>query len=109
MKFRISLSQDQIQWILSCPDCPTDLKKQLRVHLLKIDEGLVQPAYAIVTPTPKTKKDLPLEQRYKMALRFLDHGDPIPDELLAAYNEYRYLNDLMSDEESEQYAETNGF
>lgn len=103
MKFRISLSQDQIQWILACPDCPQDLKKQLRVHLIKIDEGLISPAYEI---KPREKKDLTIEQKYKLACKYLEQDQPVPNELTSAYNEYRYLNDLMSDDELRKYEES---
>jgi hypothetical protein len=33
----------------------------------------------------------------------------IPEELIAAYNEYRYLNDLMSPEDMEEYEKREGF
>lgn len=105
-KFRISLSQAQMNWILACHDCPLDLKKQIRIALIKASEGMIAPAYEII---PKQKKDLPLETRYKMAIRYLDRNQPIPDELAGAYQEYRYLNDLMSDEEIAEYELKEGF
>lgn len=105
-KFRISLSQAQMNWIMACPDCPLDLKKQLRIALIKADEGMIAPAYEII---PKQKKDLPLETRYKMAIKYLDRNQPIPEELAGAYQEYRYLNDLMSDEEIAEYELKEGF
>lgn len=100
MKFRVSLSPDQVKWILSCPECPADLKKQLRVHLIKIEEGLITPAYEI---KPRQVKDISIEQKYKLACKYLEQDQPIPEELADAYSEYRYLNDLMSDEERETY------
>lgn len=100
MKFRISISQEQLNWILSCPDCPADLKKQLKLHLLKIDEGLIKPAYEI---RPRQIKDISMEQKYKLACKYLAQEQQIPEELQAGYDEYRYMNGLMSDEESDVY------
>ncbi len=106
MKFRISISQEQLEWILTNPDCPADLKKQLRVHQLKISEGLVQPAYEI---KPREKKDLSLDTKYLMACSYLKRDMPIPVDLIPAYNEYRYLNDLMESEEASVYETEQGF
>lgn len=106
MKFRISLSQEQIKWILSCPDVPPDLKNQLELALFKADKGMVKPAYEI---KPREKRNLPIETQYKMALQFLERGDPVPSELQEAYSTYRYDNDLMSPEEMEEYEIKSGF
>lgn len=105
-KFRISVSREQMQYILSCPDCPADLRKQLKLALIKADEGMITPAYEIV---PKEKKDLSLETQYKMACKYLDRDADIPDDLMPAYNEYRYMNDLMSPEDSKVYELQEGF
>ena len=106
MKFRISISPEQIKYILSCPDCPEDLKKQLELALFKADKGIVKPAYEI---KQREKKALPPEVQYKMALNFLDRGQDIPEHLISGYNEFRYLNDLMSQEEASEYELTQGF
>lgn len=106
MKFRISLSQSQIQYILSCPDCPEDLKTQLELALFKVSKGLVKPAYEI---KEKPKKSLSMEQKYVLACDFLERGQSIPEELMNAYSEYRYLNGLMTEEESAEYEQTQGF
>lgn len=100
MKFRISMDLDQMKWILSKEDCPADLKKQLELATFKASNGFVQPAYEL---KPKTVKEVPLEDRYKMACKIMEAGKPLPEELKAAYEEFRYLNDLMSDEESAAY------
>lgn len=81
MKFRISLSKEQVQWILSCPDCPADLKKQLRVHLLKIDEGLVTQPTKSNNLNKLSPKDITLDQKYNLAIKYLKDGQPIPEEL----------------------------
>lgn len=113
MKFRISLSQEQIQFILSCPDVPADLKKQLELALFKAGNGYLKPAYEITgrqaSLTPKTKRDLPLETKYQMALHYVDAGEPVPPELFPAYTEYRYLNDMMDAEEAAEYESREGF
>jgi hypothetical protein len=106
MKFRISISTEQLDYILACPDCPTDLRKQLELAKFKAANGYVKPAYEI---KPREKKDLPLETKYKMATQYLERGQDIPEELIAAYNEYRYLNDLMSPEDMEEYEKREGF
>jgi len=105
-KFRISLSAEQMRWIMSCPDCPPELRKQLKLALIKADEGMLTPAYEIVT---KPEPELTPEAKYKLATAYLSRNQPIPSELIKAYDEYRYLNDLMSDEESAAYSEQEGF
>jgi hypothetical protein len=105
-KFRISISAEQMRWIMACPDCPADLKKQLRIALIKADEGMIAPAYEIV---PRQQKDLPLETKYKLASAYLARDQDIPLDLKLAYDEYRYLNDLMSEEEAEEYEKKEGF
>ena len=99
-EIRISISQEQLNWILSCPDCPADLKKQLKLHLLKIDEGLIKPAYEI---RPRQIKDISMEQKYKLACKYLAQSSKFQKNCKAGYDGYRYMNGLMSDEESDVY------
>lgn len=103
MKFRISISQEQLEWILACPDCPADLRKQLKIHSLKISEGLVKPAYEIKPETIRIRKEATLKEKYDTYLMLKNSNQSIPLELQEAYMEYRYLNDLMSAPEMEVY------
>lgn len=98
-KFRISVSLEQMRYIISCPDCPPDLRKQLDLAIMKASHGYTVPAYEVKTST----KQLSLDQAYRIACRTLEGGGELHGEMLKQYNEYRYQNDLMSDEESEQY------
>lgn len=103
MKFRVALSLEHLNWILSQESCPPELHKQLSVHAFKASNGLTQPAYEIKSLIPKSRKELSLDDKYLMACKMLEQGRPLPPELQSAYSEYRYLNDLMSDEESAEY------
>jgi len=102
-KFRISLSTEQISWILSHPDCPVELRKQLQVHLIKINSGLVTPAYEV-----KVFADLDPETQYRKISQKLEAGSPLTEEEKEALNKYRYTNDLMSDAERLSYEERSG-
>ena len=97
-KFRISLSLEQMQYISGCPDCPPDLKRLIDIQLMKATTGYVQPAFTV-----KTEVDLAPEIAYRKACQYLDAGQQVPVNLLPRYNEYRYLNDLMSPEEAAEY------
>jgi hypothetical protein len=108
-KFRISVSREQMGWIMACPDCPADLRKQLRIALIKADEGMITPAYEIQPLVPRTVKELPLDAQYKLACAYLGRNESIPGHLAAAYTEYRYLNDMMDEEESAEYEKKEGF
>jgi len=97
-KFRISLSADQIQWILSHSDCPAELRKQLSLHLFKINQGLVTPAFKV-----QSFSDLPSDIKYKKVLTKLGEGHELNTEEKDAYDQYRYENGTMSDEEMATY------
>lgn len=100
------MSLEQIKFIMSCPDCPLDLYKQLDLALFKANNGHSTPAFII-------KKDLaeslPMESAYKLALRKLEIGEELTGAYLRAYNEYRYTNDLMDAEEQAAYELEQGF
>lgn len=97
-KFRVSLSTSQIQWILSNDDCPSELRKQLSLHLFKINEGLVTPAFKV-----QSFSDLPTEIKYKKVLSKLGEGLSLTEEEKAAYGQYRYENGLMGEDEMLKY------
>ena len=97
-KFRISLSPEQIQWILSHDDCPSELKKQLSLHLFKINQGLVAPAFTV-----QSFASLPADTKYKKVLAKLGEGKELNAEEQEAYDQYRYENGTMNDEEMAQY------
>jgi len=111
MKFRISISQEQMQFILTCPDCPEDLKKQIQLALFKAGHGLTKPAYEIAPKTASASSPKPasLEKKYAQAVSYLERGQPIPEELKASYDEFRYLNDLMAEDEIAAYELAEGF
>lgn len=97
-KFRISLSPDQIQWILSHDDCPSELRKQLSLHLFKINQGLVTPAFTV-----QSFASLAPEVKYKKVLAKLGEGLELNAEEQQAYDQYRYEQGLMDSEEMEAY------
>ena len=102
-KFRISVSKEQLDFILSCPDCPPDLRKIIELQLFKIQGGMATPAYELRQLQPRKAADLKPEQAYKMACSHLEMGKEIPAHLLQGYSTYRYENDLMNEEEQAQY------
>lgn len=102
-KFRISLSPDQIQWILSHEDCPSELRKQLSLHLFKINQGLVTPAFKV-----QSFSDLPSDVKYKKVLSKLGEGLTLNAEEQEAYDLYRYENDFMEEAERNAYEEKKG-
>jgi hypothetical protein len=104
-KFRISISQEQMQFILACPDCPADLRRIIEVALVKAGNGYVKPAFEVKTDAAK----LAIDKQYRMALDYLDRGQPIPQHIIAGYEQYRYENDLMSEEELADYEKAAGF
>lgn len=108
-KFRISLSLAQIDWILA--NCKTDLPElhsQLTLIKFKAETGLTAPAYSLSPrekkekPAPPPKK-IPIESTYKNAVLKLNAGLPLTQTEKDAYDEYRYLNDLMTEEEANLY------
>jgi len=107
-KFRISLSLSQIDWIIAnCQADMPELHRQLSLLKAKADLGYTKPAYEL--QAPRQVKEIPIEIKYKSACRYLDRGEPVPLELMPAYQEYRYLNDLMDEEESAAYEAREGF
>lgn len=109
-KFRISLSLAQIDWILA--NCKADLPElhsQLTLIKFKADSGLTKPAYSLAPereriPKPPTPaKKLPIESIYKNAVLKRNSGMILTSEEKDAYDEYRYLNDLMTAEEADAY------
>lgn len=104
-KFRISLTLEQINWILSCPEIPVSLSKQLNMLKLKAENGLVTPAYTLTPRQPAAPRYNKIrgKQAYELGEQFVAEGQPIPEDLMHAYQEYKYLNDLMSPEEQLAY------
>ena len=116
-KFRISLNLNQINWIIAnCQAEMPELHKQLLLLKTKADLGLTKAAYEIQPPreraAPKTKetdKSKHVEAQYKVACNYLERGQTLTPELQAAYDEFRYLNDLMTAEESVAYEQALDF
>ena len=108
-KFRISLSLDQINWILdNCKDTVPELHAQLTLIKFKAETGITAPSYTLAPPKekappkPKPEKNLTLQEKYNIALSLQARGLPM-GEYLEGYNEYRYLNDLMTPDEMDTY------
>lgn len=117
-KFRISLNLDQINWIIAnCQAELPDLHKQLVLLKTKAELGYTKPAYEIQPQRERVKKtnlidndkSKHVETQYMIALNYLERGQTLTPELQSAYDEYRYLNDLMTPEESSAYEQVNEF
>lgn len=109
-KFRISLSLAQIDWILAnCKSDLPELHSQLTLIKFKAETGLTSPAYSLAPPREKKEKPLaipkrlPMDKLYSIAVNHINANIPLTEELKNAYDEYRYLNDLMSESEADQY------
>ena len=82
MKFRISVSKENLEWIVSQPECPEDLFKVISLALFKIGSGLLKPAFEI-----KQSSEQQTAEQQEQA--------------------YRYVNDLMTEEEAAAYEAAN--
>lgn len=103
-KFRISLNKAQIDWIIAnCQADMPELYKQLSILKAKADLGFTQPAYELKEKIPKPVKPMSLEDRYQIACKQISLGQVPNPALQAAYDEYRYLNDLMTPEDAAAY------
>ncbi len=82
MKFRISVSKENLEWIVSQPECPEDLFKIVNLALFKVGSGLLKPAFEI-----KQSSEQQTAEQQEQA--------------------YRYVNDLMTEEEAAAYEAAN--
>lgn len=82
MKFRISITKENLEWILAQPDCPEDLFKVTNLALFKVGSGILKPAFEVKGPGQGSGKK---------AFKQLDE------------EAYRYLNNLMTEEEEAVY------
>ncbi len=106
-KFRISISLDQINWILDhCKEDLPDLYNQLLLHKVKAEGGLTKPAFVVTPSIPGLRKGASMKEKYDYALGLMNRNLPVPEEVMLAYTEYRYLNDLMTPTEMEEYENT---
>lgn len=104
-KFRISISLEQMTWILEhCKEDMPDLYNQLLLHKIKAEGGITQPAFVIKpAPAPGLRKGATQKEKYDYVVSCQNSNKPYPPELQEAYDEYRYLNDLMAPDEMEAY------
>lgn len=122
-KFRTSLTLSQIAWIMEKSKESGEqqaLFKQLALLKTKAELGYTQAAYTLqpqeVKEAKKTERllekkaagNLSLADKYFLALDILEAGNELSEDLKSAYDEYRYLNDIMTAEESMTYAEEHG-
>ena len=103
-KFRISLSIEQINWILAnCQAEMPELYNQLVLIKFKAEGGVTKPAFTIKPETIRLRKEATIKEKYDLALELINKGQSVPQDLRDAYDEYRYLNDLMAPNEMDEY------
>lgn len=106
-KFRVSISLDELNWIVdNCKETKPELYNRLLLIKIKADGGLTKPAFVTKPEIPGVRKGASLKEKYQFVVDQKNKGislDQIPEELRLAYDEYRYLNDLMGPEEMEAY------
>ena len=105
-KFRVSLSIEHINWILeNCKEIYPDLYNQLLLHKIKAEGGVTQPAFIPKTPVgiPGLRKGATIKEKYDYVVSCINKNILYPAELQDSYDEYRYLNDLMNQQEMEAY------
>lgn len=109
-KFRPSFSKEEINFLISILSKESELlaekiNKQLKLMMVKVDNELISPAYS-ASPSSRDQlmsPDSPETRRHIAYLKWKTNPGNCSSEELDAANMYRYLQNLMSQEEIEVY------
>lgn len=109
IKFRPSLTLSEIQFILSLihPTSNPELRRKLEVFTLKAEHGITKPAH-VVAGVKSLEESLGFstasstngKMMYEIWLKYPNSLTP---QQLADVQDYRFMNSLMTEEESAEY------
>lgn len=117
IKYRPSLSLDEIQFILTHPAIAAwpELESKLRTFTIKAKHGLVKPSHVLSAPSKASITDdlgfgsstastsTHMESLLKI---YNEHPDLLTPSQLADVMHHRYIHDLMTPEEEQAYEGT---
>lgn len=110
IKFRPSLTLSEIQFILSLipPTSNPELRRKLEVFTLKAEHGITKPAH-VVAGVKSLEESLGFTSSASSANAkmmyeiWLKYPNSLTPQQLADVQDYRFMNSLMSEEESAEY------
>lgn len=109
IKFRPSLTLSEIQFILSLipPTSNPELRRKLEVFTLKAEHGITKPAH-VVAGVKSLEESLGFSTASStngkmMYDIWLKYPNSLTPQQLADVQDYRFLNSLMTEEESAEY------
>lgn len=113
IKYRPSLSLDEIQFILTHPAIAAwpELESKLRTFTIKAKHGLVKPSHVLNAPSKGSITDelgfsstpSPSAHMDSLLKIYNEHPDLLTPSQLADVMHHRYIHDLMSPDEEQAY------
>lgn len=112
IKYRPSLSLDEIQFILTHPAIAAwpELESKLRTFTIKAKHGLVKPSHILSAPPKASITDelgfgssTHMAHMESLLKIYNEHPDLLTPSQLADVMHHRYIHDLMTPEEEQAY------